>query len=306
MRPSRLLPFLIPLLLAPGALLGASAVDVLRKAQDSDKQTSYRGMKVATIRAGGGSTTATLKVVHLKPDKTRTEYFAPSALAGIIVIQDGSVLWKYYPKDEAWERLNACVRQSPEAIRHEAFENYEIRLVGTEEVAGRSAYVIHAVPKRRGEWARRLWVDREHYVIIGTQVETASGKVINSSRYTSVEINPRDISAQAFKVTGKIKEQPSADSVGFKVEKPTYLPSGYRLVGTSSLSLNGASCSHLQYSNGVSTISLFQRKASRKPAPSCKDGSLANLLSWVRDGMQFTLMGEVPLAELRKISESMN
>ena len=197
MKATRLVSVMIAVLFAPTVLLAIGPKEVLRRAQDADKHVSYRGLKTVKVYFGGRFAHSTVKVVHLKPDKTRTEYFSPQALAGIIVIDDGLDSWKYHPRERVWEHIGPCAESSPNA-----FDNYNVRLIGTDRVAGRTSYVIHAVPNHRGESVRRLWVDKQHYLITATQVETPLGRIINSSRYTSINFSPGNITSAAFKVTG--------------------------------------------------------------------------------------------------------
>ena len=304
MKPGKLLAVVACVLIAPALVFGATAKDVLRRAEVADKHVSYRGMKVASVYFGNALAKATLKVVHLKPDKTRTEYFAPPPLTGIILIQDGLDFWKYQPTEKVWHELPGCAARHNDAVRQEAFENYDVSLVGTDRVAGRQAYVIQAVPKRRGESARRLWVDKQYYLVVRTQDESLSGWVVNSSEYTSIDFNPRDISADTFKVTGKIKRAPKPPGIPFPVLKPAYLPRGYKLVGVSGMRVNDGPCAHLQFSNGANTISLFERITDKKTPETSVQSKITNVLMWTRKGMMFTLIGDVSRAELQKIADS--
>lgn len=278
--------------------------DILRRATNADKHVDYRGKKIATITLGRGSAHVTMKVIHLRPDMTRTEYFSPDALAGIIMIQNGPDLWKYRPGEEAWEQLS-CPSPSTEVIRSDALRNYDLRLIGTERVAGRVAHVIQAVPHNRGDASHRLWVDKDCDLIIGTQVESDSGAVLRSSRYVSLSVNPGDISRSLFQVSGKMLPAPKSPKSGpDKVLKPAYLPNGYKLVSTSRLNLNGFCCAHLQYSNGASAISLFQQRASGEAPKGLVKSKVTNVITWVRDGIRLTLMGDISKAELKKIADS--
>jgi negative regulator of sigma E activity len=300
----RVIYSLILTLLASSAFCKeATPADVLRKAAEADKHVDYRGMKTATIAFGHGTAVATMKVIHLRPDMTRTIYFTPDVLAGIVVIQDGSDLWRYRPKENVWEPVK-CPPLSADVTR-EVLHNYDLKLTGTDRVAGRTAYVIQAVPRTQGDAAHRLWVDTDCYLIVGTQVESNSGAIVRSSRYVSLSVNPGDIPKSLFEVKGKIVAAPRpASADDFKVLKPSYLPTGYRLVGLSRIVVNGFFCAHSQFSNGGTTISLFQQKGSG-PSPKTRVNSkVTNIIAWARDGMQFTLMGDISHAELQKIANS--
>jgi negative regulator of sigma E activity len=150
-----------------------------------------------------------------------------------------------------------------------------------------------------------MWVDREFYLVIGTQVEDQSGEVVRSSRYVSLQLNPDDISPSLFEVRGKIRPAMRHSTCNrMKMLKPSYLPPGYRMIGSSCLCMRGRDCAHLQFGNGANTISLFERKAGREAPPQPVASKVTNVLTWARDGMRFTLMGDVPKAELQRIAES--
>jgi negative regulator of sigma E activity len=244
-------------------------------------------------------------VIHLKPNKTRTDFFSPIQMAGTVVLQDGVSAWKFIPCENAWEPIPPCRMFQGDCACDCALQNYAARIVGSEDVAGRPTYVLYVSPKRCGEPVRRLWIDREHYLILGTQIETPDGFVLNSSRFVSIQINPSDISPAIFKVDGKVKApEKAACGLGFKVLTPSYLPQGYHLAGMSRIMISGVSCAHLQFSNGVNLISFFQRKAEDNAAPPKLDCRVTNVLRCSRSGLQFTLVGNVPSTELRKIADS--
>lgn len=303
MKAQRFLFTVASVTLVPMALMAASATDVLQKAQEADRHVSYRGMKTAVIYTSRSPITSTLKVVHLKPDLTRTEYFTPAALAGIIMIQDGDDIWKFNPRQDVWEHFCAGARISPETIKNNALKNYNLRIVGTDHVAGRPAYVVHATPRRSGDNIR-MWVDKQHFLIVGTQVESSAGKIVNSSRFTSIDFNPGDILPSAFKVTGKVKSSSTKPCGKFDIVRPKYVPKGYRLLGAAWMSVKGHSCAHLQYSNGANTISLFERQCSEQKPGLTAGGKFTNILSWARDGISYTLIGNISRSELQKMADS--
>lgn len=293
---------LIAVFVISASVFGASAIDVLRRSEDADKHVSYRGLKTVNVYFAGRSAVSTLKVIHLKPNKTRTEYFTPVQLAGTILIENGPGVWRFDPRESEWEKT--FVRASSCGAWDNALENYDVKLIGTDRVAGRPAYVIHAIPRMKGEKAHRVWIDKDYYLIIRTEVESPHGVVLDSSRYTDIEINPGDISPASFKITGKVKSAPENKSTSIKIVKPTYLPKGYKLVAVESVSVNCRCCAHLQFSNGVNTISMFQRPSDKCAAPSRINSKVSNVLTWARDGVLYTLMGKVSRSELQKIANS--
>ncbi|MEN6355660.1 MAG: sigma-E factor regulatory protein RseB domain-containing protein [Armatimonadota bacterium] len=300
----KLLAFLIPMLFAPALVFAANVNELLQKTETAEKHVSYRGTKVATFHFAGGLMSAKFKVVHLLPDQTRTEFFTPTALSGIIVIQDGPKFWKYYPRHNIWEESSSHLAIPADTIHEETLRNFDLRLIGTDTVAGRPTYIVFAMPHNRLDSARRVWIDKDCYLIMRSQIESPHGSVVNSSRFTSIQINPSDISSSAFKVTGKVRQARKTVDRRFNVIKPTYLPKGYKLIGISRMSVNGYCSAHLQFSNGASVISMFQRKAGKDAAISPVKSKVTNVLTWAHNGIRFMLMGDVPTSELRKIATS--
>lgn len=295
---------LICALSVASAVYAANGADIARRAQDADKYVSYRGLKTACVCLEGRCITSAIKVVHMIPDLTRKEYFSPAALAGIIVIQDGLDVWRYAPRERVWEQVHSAANAPAEPSSSRAFANYDVQLVGNETVAGREAFVIRAVPRHIGDALHKMWVDRNSYLMLQTQVESVSGAVLSSSKFNTIEINPRDISPKAFAIKGKPKAEPVPGRADFRVAKPSYLPRGYRLTGLAMVSVNHRSCAHLQFSNGVNTISLFERKSGdTADAPRVPD-KLTTVMTWAHSGMLFTLVGDVSRAELKKIADS--
>lgn len=296
---------IIILLFAPGMLFASEAENILRKAQTAEKNVSYKGIKVAKVHFGKKVTASKLKVIHQKPDKTRTEYFSPETVAGTVVIRDGCDYWRYHPAGKIWEPLNIKKIQPADGVCDSAFKNYDVEIIGKGEAANRPAYIIRAIPKYRGEPAHRLWIDCEHYIVLGTQAISPSGVVVSSSHFSSVEINPAKIDDGLFRVPEVSKHRKTpGNQPDFKALEPSYLPKGYKLTGISQLTLNGMVCSHLQFSNGANIISLFQRRASDSIKPPCVNGKVLHVYTWSSGGMLFTLVGNISSAELQKIAKS--
>lgn len=304
MKASRIVSSIVVALFSPSMLLGATATDVINRAGVAEKCVDYRGMKTATIYHNGRLTTSTYKVVHLRPDKTRTEFFTPDDIAGIIIVRDGSECWKYYPRARDWEPVRYTALTPADMLRLGGLKNYSVRMVGSEIVADRPTYVILAVPKFQNEAARRLWVDKDCFVVMKTQVESVAGTVLSTSGFTDIEVNPGNISPAIFTVKDEAKAKDSQSAPGFALIKPSYIPKGYRLVRISTLCVNNHSCAHLQYSNGVNVISLFQQPNNKNSTPVSVDKKMPNTLTWAEGGKQFVLIGNIPQSELQKIANS--
>jgi outer membrane lipoprotein-sorting protein len=296
----KVLLLLICAAVSQGAVHGASAVEIARRARSADELVSYRGTKAVCVTVNGKSACSVIKVVHMRPDMTRKEYFSPSECAGMIVIGYGSDTWKYDPHSRLWEQVHSLFLKSSDGV----FDNYDVQLVGSESVAGRDAYVIKAVPKHAGDSLHKVWVDKKSYVMLRTQVQTAAGTALSSSKFTTIAIEPGDISRAAFAVAGKVRNVSAPASVDFVVRRPSYLPRGYKMVGLANAIVTAHVCAHLQFSNGVDTISLFERKSDRGATELRTPRRLTTMMTWARGGVLYTLVGDISRLELHKIATS--
>ena len=96
----------------------------------------------------------------------------------------------------------------------------------------------------------------------------------------------------------------------FKVIIPGYVPKGYVLSGTTVMQICHERVVHLKYTNGINTISLFERVELKTPdtPPDAVKRPISypstQVVNWRQNGVVFTLMGDVSHSELRKIADS--
>jgi MucB/RseB N-terminal domain len=89
--------------------------------------------------------------------------------------------------EEGWEAANKHVLRKMLSSEEETstpgqqnktqlnFENYYFRIAGTEDIAGRPAYVLDVVPKRRDKYLirGRIWVDAEDFAFVQAEGQPA-------------------------------------------------------------------------------------------------------------------------------------
>jgi outer membrane lipoprotein-sorting protein len=293
-------------LLASASAPAADLVDFIRKAESANRHVSYRGVKWTNLHVAGQVVRSNYKVLHQKPNNTRIDYYRPSELSGIITITKGGENWRFLPKKGEWERQ----KWELDADRVElTVKNYQLADGGSVRIAGRHAQVVKLIPKRRGSPSQTVWVDTEHFLILRSETRNAQGELKTASAFTEIRFNPPDIQSSAF-VPGSTeprKDQPAA--LGFQVVKPTYMVKGYQLVDVGSISIEGERAAHLKYTNGLNTISIFQRKGAI--APKEADRLLktlprgVRLETFTRGGITFTIIGDIAKSEMDKIVRSL-
>ncbi len=286
-----------------GNVFATNATEILIKAENAESKVSYRGIKTADVSVYGRSVQSKVKVIHKKPFYTRREYLSPCTLAGTILLQKKNELWRYCPSKGFWELITKKApisRFTP--ITQTAIRNFNVELVGIDSVAGRSVYVIRAEPKYTGEAIHTLLIDREHFLVLGTREIGPMGRT-SKSQYISIEFNPKNISNSLFEVDTKTSTRTAPSKEQFVVVKPTYLPRGYVQIGYESITINGKTTFHLQYSNGANIISLFERKVDAGTTIG-KAQCPPNTKMWKDGNILFTLVGDIDSTELDKIKNS--
>jgi sigma-E factor negative regulatory protein RseB len=88
-------------------------------------------------------------------------------------------------RDETWA--------SPlRTVPHERLQaHYDVRLVGTDLVAGRRVQVLLLSPRDEWRYARRLWLDAASGLMLRADVLGARGEVLESSSFSAIEIGVR-------------------------------------------------------------------------------------------------------------------
>ncbi|HOP81479.1 MAG TPA: MucB/RseB C-terminal domain-containing protein, partial [Armatimonadota bacterium] len=94
--------------------------------------------------------------------------------------------------------------------------------------------------------------------------------------------------------------------LGFKVVKPKYIPKGYSFVQTTTVPVTkDVYAAHLMYTNGINTISIFERKRDKNSDKWDDRGNMANVVRFDHGQVTFTIIGDISKAELQKIANSL-
>ena len=132
-------------------------------AHDLQRQSSvegYAGMRRYVLENNKFHKRAEM-LVKVQGDQDGTKHFE-------VVSEDG---WKAAHKHVFRKMLESESETSRPEIRGSAkltAENYDFELVGTEELAGRLAYVLEIRPKRKEKnlFRGRIWVDSQDYALV--------------------------------------------------------------------------------------------------------------------------------------------
>jgi outer membrane lipoprotein-sorting protein len=299
--------------LAAGLLLlvassGPAAADLgffLRRSETADTRVSYAGIKV--LRGGGpprrgGPERAprerTVKVWHSAPDQTRIEFLSGGP-EGSAIIQRGD---RHYLRSASGD-LRAWPHDSAPARVDLLLENYTVRKLRVEQVAGRKAFVLSVEPKHAGNPRKVVWIDSATGLALRTQLFDSNGDLSEESAFQEIDFHPI-FAPGLFEVTGAppTPSPPPPAEPDFTLRRPEYVPPGYLLVSTATWRERGGRImAHFRYTDGLNTLSLFERRADSE---SRRGPGWGGRVSGVAGDMRFSLIGDIRLEELQKMAES--
>jgi sigma-E factor negative regulatory protein RseB len=206
---------------------------------------------------------------------------------------------------------------------------YRIEALPDTHILGRPTRVIAVNPKDQFRFGYRLWLDEKTAMPLKTQLCDSRGQVIEQiffARLDMPESIPDSDLAPTVHTEGMrwVRQGASADnaSAALAAYRASQLPPGFRLTVQGAQTIGGATApaSHLVYSDGLATVSVFIEQSSsdsgvasaqdsQAQAPQAPMQGLARVgsgyaFSTVVQGHQVTAVGEVPAQTVEFIAHS--
>ncbi|MCK4810795.1 MAG: outer membrane lipoprotein-sorting protein [Methanosarcinales archaeon] len=306
----------------------------------------FSATMVMTSSFGGETETTRAKIMTKMPDKTRSEFIEPAEFAGTLTVRNGSTMWMYDPAKNQVTKMTLPEDESfeidyTELVRDLMDEN-DISYKGTENVGGRSAYVIEATPKdeadRKFISKTRVWVDRENWMLLGTEMYDADGNPMVKVEYRDITFNtgvldrefifevPEGAEVVEESFEDRMPETMTLDearaNLTFDLRTPSYLPEGYELDDHAMVTGGERKVVSLKYTNGDERLYLSEwisddteqsgmiRGEPEIVSINGTDGEITsvfgmNTLRWSADGIDYSLSGGLEKDELVNVAESM-
>jgi peptidoglycan/xylan/chitin deacetylase (PgdA/CDA1 family)/negative regulator of sigma E activity len=307
-----------------------TALSWLRSGATAPRRVSYEGTKSITIW-GAPVQASQVHVYHAAPDQTRYEYLAAGNQPGRVVIIRGRTMVEYFPaRNQVVERPapEADEERLTRAVLPQILTNYNIFFSGTESVAGRETRVINVQSKFPGRPSLRVWVDRDRRLILRFERYRPDGSLQETAAFINIQYDvaftpdlftvpaPPGTQVQQQRPPGRMSIAEIAQRVGFTPQVPSYLPSGFQERGSRVVNVQGQPTATFVYSDGLTTITLFESRGPQGPPPrgrpvrigpvqgTVAPRGVATLLHWNAAGVSHTLVGELPLDELVRVAAS--
>ncbi|MBV8172867.1 MAG: DUF4367 domain-containing protein [Candidatus Eremiobacteraeota bacterium] len=309
---------------------------LLENAVTADDHVSFSG-SVTTVVYGAASTSATVvRIEHKAPNDWRLWYVAPADAYGRLIISNESVAYEYEPTtgkvfSNDWASLSPF---ATELDIGRIKRNYSVQVTDRASVAGRAARMLSLTSAYSHALVLRLWVDAESGLTLRRETYHGDGTIATKTEFDNIRF-VKDLPDDLFKMTvpAGMTLTPGADyssstnaldaltgKLSFKSVSPRELPEGFTFEKASSETRAGVQTVQFVYSDGLRSVSLFENATGRFPSfddPPPKQlvvgkqsgkytsASGQTLLSWNADGLNLTLVGDMPAKELARIGASL-
>ena len=190
---------------------------------------------------------------------------------------------------------------------------YHLKLTGKDRVARKDAQILAIMPKDKFRYGYKYWLDKKTGLLLKCDLLDEHGKVIEQLMFSDLNILTH--SPQSHVLIDQAREYRIVDIDEGKVSqaltkwKAQTLPAGFMLKNVViSASSNGKGMvQHITYSDGMSSVSVFVEK--QMPEKMALKGvsrmGAVNAFGLPVNHHHVTAIGEVPVATVRMIAESM-
>lgn len=249
---------------------------------------TWSGTQYVGTWRGGAQTSAVLDVSH-RPGTGSTVHEADGSSAGAVTTPDLD------------ERLLSLVA-----------DHYDLALAGVSRCAGRYARVVEA---RRdgvegaGRVAGRFWLDAATGLVLRREVYDDAGRRLRSSAFVDLVVAPVTLQPPALKAP---REDPATVLPVGSWRPPSALPRGLQLFEAEVEDVAGGRVTHLAYSDGLSTLSVFAQRGALAEVPGAGfhtervrgtrawvEPAAPERVVWQGGGQVFTLVSDADPATVR-------
>ena len=289
---------------AAGADDSRRAVALLQRAARTHQTLAYAGIRVVSAWRRGEAATLIMQVRHLPGQGTSFRVQPGRASASALT---------YIAAREIQQTGNGAMGGGPLRL---LVDNYTVRVDGGGEVAGRRAVVVSA--RHAGVASARFWIDRGTGVLLRREVFDAQGNRASSSAYLNVRIERPALGdplpptlPQPVPPAMSVAALPRITDQGWTCR--SRLPGGFALTGVEWVSSPGPAV-HSAYSDGLSTVSVFQQRGALDPAALAgldvlqvagatvyASFGLPTYLTWQARGVVYTAVTDAPASYVRQV-----
>lgn len=259
-----------------------------------------------------------LRIVHRVRDGEVAERLVSLTGNGRELIRDGDEVVVYLP-----DRKLAIIERRPAGsdlmgtlpqFGGEFQPWYEVAYAGREAALLGAAAVIVVRPKDGYRFGYRLWIDESTHMPVRSELSDGANRVIERLRFTRLDIDDAIADSEFEPGLDRsklrwVRQAPQTTGVT-PAWRAAQMPPGFRLSVSGMQAMAGASApvSHLVYSDGLASVSVFIEAPApgAVPVTGSRRSGVASAFSTVVQGHQVTVVGEVPPDTLKYIATGLS
>jgi sigma-E factor negative regulatory protein RseB len=294
----------------PGAL---QALEIVNHMSRAVRSTNYDGVFIYRHERQ----TDSMRLIHRGTPGPEQERLISLTGKPREVIRNGDTVTCIYPEDQAVmvskTRPRSYVVQLPETAESYA-KSYAFAQAGEDRVAGRDAWVVGINPMDVYRYGYQIWVDKETYLPLKTELRSRSGTAIEEVMFTQMSVMSEipdallqpGIAGQDFTWFHAAAAEDRGPAIGGKW-RVTWMPEGFRISHheRQALVASGDPVDHLVYTDGVASVSVFVEPL-HDAAPQVGPRKIGGISTFgkLEQGHQITAVGEVPPATVQRMANS--
>lgn len=293
------------------------AQDVLNRIVTAARSLDYIGTYVYQR----GNLVDSYQIVHLEDEKGEAERRESLDGPPKVMLREGERITCYLP-DAKYVNLDrhSVTRLFPALLPDnpaELLKVYQVNVLGDERVAAIDSKVILLEPKDPFRYPFKLWYDPVSGLLLRAalmQNRAGSLQAIEQFSFTQLQIGgvvtrkqlKPSLKEQDFRAYA---EQRAREAVNVPVEwEMKGIPSGYQLVKVLKRSSSRGQMTHMMFTDGLSSVSLFLEPLNPKQKPmqglSVRDATY--MFARTVNNYQLTVLGDAPEATVVQFGNSLS
>jgi len=186
---------------------------------------------------------------------------------------------------------------------------YQLQIRDEESVVMLPVYVVSIVPKDQYRYERKIWIDKESFLPLKTEVYDLSGATVEQVVFTDIKVGEKSvfIDVAEDEKDAKVKhlhknELLAIDQASFLVQN---LPQNFQQVFFTRMNTDDAeqSVEHLLLSDGFSSVSVYKETKAKDAQEGLQTLGSVKSFTQIIDNHQITVLGEVPVKTVKFIAQ---
>ena len=256
----------------------------------------------------------TLRVFHAGGSREQERLISLNG-ARTELIRNGANITCIQPDDSAIVYTSASGRGLlplvPDAADPKLAEFYAIANVGSDRVAGYEADIVEVRPRDGYRYGYRLWLERGTRLLLRSIVVDHTGHSLEEFMFVALDIGtaPADtdlLPRQRELLTTTAAPRDEIDLRGPPAWQVLKAPAGFAFRSARSSASGATGAQHLVYSDGLASVSIYietSDSTSEDLTTMAGRGTL-NIYTYGKDKWRFTVLGNVPVATVTAIAQS--